>query len=82
MAVLVPWCLTTHKSLKHAAEQVRSIVETLLEVLTTPSEAVQRAVSGCLPPLMSGLASDAEYIKGLVARLLAMLPAERYGDRC
>jgi hypothetical protein len=62
--------------------QVRSIVETLLEVLTTPSEAVQRSVSGCLPPLMGGLAADAEYIASLVQRLLAMLSADRYGDRC
>ena len=35
----------------HAA-QVRSIVGTLLEVLNTPSESVQRGVSDCLPALM------------------------------
>ena len=62
--------------------QVRSIVERLLEVLTTPSETVQRAVSGCLPPLMGGLAADAEYVAALVQRLLGMLSADRYGDRC
>lgn len=62
--------------------QVRSIVETLLEVLTTPSQAVQRAVSGCLPPLMTGLSSDAEYVAGLVSRLLAMVQSPSYGDRC
>ncbi len=62
--------------------QVRAIVETLLEVLATPSEAVQRAVSGCLPPLMAGLSADAAYTAALVQRLLAMLSAERYADRC
>lgn len=60
---------------------MRSIVETLLEVLTTPSQAVQRAVSGCLPPLMTGLSTDADYVAGLVARLLAMLQSPSYGDR-
>jgi len=37
---------------KTAPPQVRSIVGTLLEVLTTPSESVQRGVSDCLPALM------------------------------
>jgi hypothetical protein len=31
---------------------VKSVVEILVEVLTTPSESVQRSVSDCLPPLM------------------------------
>ncbi len=56
-------------------------METLLEVLTTPSEAVQRAVSGCLPPLMAGLSADAPYVASLVQRLLAMLSADSFGDR-
>ena len=43
---------------------------------------MQRAVSGCLPPLMGGLAADAEYVAALVQRLLGMLSADRYGDRC
>ena len=32
--------------------KVHSVVEKLLDVLNTPSEAVQRAVSDCLSPLM------------------------------
>ena len=38
------------------AVQVRAVVDTLLEVLTTPSASVQRAVSDCLPPLMQARA--------------------------
>lgn len=61
---------------------MRTILETLLEVLATPSEAVQRAVSNCLPPLMAGLAADKPYLESLVSRLLAQLAHERYGNRC
>jgi hypothetical protein len=32
--------------------KVHAVVEKLLDVLNTPSEAVQRAVSFCLSPLM------------------------------
>lgn len=32
--------------------KVHIVVEKLLEVINTPSEAVQRAVSSCLSPLM------------------------------
>ena len=32
--------------------QVKGVVQVLVEVLTTPSESVQRSVSDCLPPLM------------------------------
>ena len=32
--------------------KVHTVVEKLLDVLNTPSEAVQRAVSSCLSPLM------------------------------
>lgn len=31
---------------------------------------------------MGGLAADAEYVAALVQRLLGMLSADRYGDRC
>jgi hypothetical protein len=32
--------------------KVHAVVDKLLDVLNTPSEAVQRAVSACLSPLM------------------------------
>lgn len=60
---------------------MRTILETLLEVLATPSEPVQRAVSNCLPPLMAGLSADKPYLEALIADLLAQLGHERYGHR-
>ena len=38
--------------LKQDDPKVHTVVEKLLDVLKTPSEAVQRAVSSCLAPLM------------------------------
>jgi hypothetical protein len=40
------------KHLSKDDPKVHSVVEKLLDVLNTPSEAVQRAVSDCLSPLM------------------------------
>ena len=57
-------------------------METLVEVLTTPSAEVQRAVAACLPPLMPGLAKDREYLEHLIQRLLDRLfKGKTYGDR-
>lgn len=50
--------------------QVKSIVQTLLDALPTPSYSVQEAVSGCLSPLMQGMSSDKEYVQSLAQRLL------------
>ena len=50
--------------------QVKSIVQTLLDALPTPSYSVQEAVSGCLSPLMQGLSSDKAYVQSLAQRLL------------
>ncbi len=61
---------------------MRSILEILVEVLATPSEPVQRAVSNCLPPLMAGLSADKPYLETLVARLLKQLSHQQYGHRC
>ena len=62
--------------------QVRSILEILLDMLATPSEPVQRAVSDCMPALMPGLSADRPYLEALVARLLKQLGHHSYGHRC
>ena len=62
--------------------QVQSIVGTLLEALPTPSYSVQEAVSDCLAPLMSGLATDRSYVQSLAQRLLdATLSGPDYPHR-
>jgi HEAT repeat protein len=67
---------------KHLAKddpKVHAVVEKLLDVLNTPSEAVQRAVSSCLSPLMKSKQEDAT---ALVSRLLdKLMKSEKYGER-
>ncbi|GAV69761.1 LOW QUALITY PROTEIN: DUF3554 domain-containing protein/CLASP_N domain-containing protein/HEAT_2 domain-containing protein [Cephalotus follicularis] len=67
---------------KHLAKddpKVHTVVEKLLDVLNTPSEAVQRAVSTCLSPLMASKQDDAQ---ALVSRLLdQLIKSEKYGER-
>ncbi|XP_020166080.1 protein ILITYHIA [Aegilops tauschii subsp. strangulata] len=67
------------KHLSKDDPKVHSVVEKLLDVLNTPSEAVQRAVSDCLSPLM---VSKQEEAQSLVSRLLdRMMKCEKYGER-
>lgn len=67
---------------KHLAKddpKVHAVVEKLLDVLNTPSEAVQRAVSACLSPLMQSKKDDAP---ALVSRLLdQLMKSNKYGER-
>ncbi|KAJ4721119.1 translational activator GCN1 [Melia azedarach] len=67
---------------KHLAKddpKVHAVVEKLLDVLNTPSEAVQRAVSTCLSPLMQSMHDDAPT---LVSRLLdQLMKSDKYGER-
>ncbi|KAG2489371.1 hypothetical protein HYH03_012201 [Edaphochlamys debaryana] len=59
-----------------------SALDLLLGVLGTPSEAVQRGVANCLPPLVAPLASDQAYTQGLVDRLLRQLTTSpSFGER-
>ncbi|XP_057471002.1 protein ILITYHIA [Actinidia eriantha] len=67
---------------KHLAKddpKVHAVVEKLLDVLNTPSESVQRAVSTCLSPLMQSKQEDAP---ALVSRLLdQLMKSDKYGER-
>lgn len=67
---------------KHLAKddpKVHAVVDKLLDVLNTPSESVQRAVSACLSPLMQSKQDEAA---ALVTRLLdQMMKSEKYGER-
>ncbi|KAK9292309.1 hypothetical protein L1049_020274 [Liquidambar formosana] len=67
---------------KHLAKddpKVHAVVEKLLDVLNTPSEAVQRAVSTCLSPLMQSKQEDGQ---ALVSRLLdQLMKSDKYGER-
>ncbi|XP_062214757.1 protein ILITYHIA-like [Phragmites australis] len=67
------------KHLSKDDPKVHSVIEKLLEVLNTPSEAVQQAVSDCLSPLM---VSKHEEAQALVSKLLdRMMKCEKYGER-
>lgn len=67
------------KHLKKDDPKVHAVVEKLLDVLNTPSEAVQRAVSTCLSPLMQSKQEDA---MALVSRLLdQLMKSDKYGER-
>ncbi|KAL6843469.1 hypothetical protein ACP4OV_026531 [Aristida adscensionis] len=67
------------KHLSKDDPKVQSVIEKLLDVLNTPSEAVQRAVSDCLSPLM---VSKQEEAQALVSRLMdRMMKCEKYGER-
>lgn len=57
-----------------ATVQVTSIVGTLLEVLNTPSESVQRGVSDCLPALMQMLQVSTQAAGWVRLRAPAGLP--------
>ncbi|XP_019420925.1 PREDICTED: eIF-2-alpha kinase activator GCN1 isoform X4 [Lupinus angustifolius] len=67
---------------KHLAKddpKVHTVVDKLLDVLNTPSEAVQRAVSSCLSPLMQSKQDDAA---ALVNRLMdQLMKSDKYGER-
>lgn len=59
--------------------KVHAVVEKLLDVINTPSEAVQRAVSACLSPLMQSKQGDAPE---LVSKLLdQLMKSDKYGER-
>ena len=73
----------TAQHMDPSSPKVVSIVQTLLDVLFTPSELVQRSVSDRLPPLIKCLLStNKSFIEETVANLLQKcLGGETYGDR-
>ncbi|XP_073011814.1 protein ILITYHIA isoform X1 [Typha latifolia] len=67
------------KHLEKDDPKVHNVVEKLLDVLNTPSEAVQRAVSDCLAPLMVSKKEDGQVlVSGLLDRLMKN---DKYGER-
>ena len=67
------------KHLPKGDPRVVEIAHLLLEVLTTPSESVQRAVAGCLPPLMPALTDKAPEITADLLKMLLKSP--KFADR-
>ncbi|KAJ3335308.1 translational activator of GCN4 [Gonapodya sp. JEL0774] len=61
---------TLAKDLEPSDPHVGTVVEKLIETLSTPSETVQVAVSECLPPLIRSLKENASAV---IARLLRTL---------
>lgn len=82
-AVVFLGTLARHLDPKEQTAKITSIIDTLINVLATPSESVQRSVSQCLPPLITSQAAvDASYTDGVVSRLLnSTLKGATYGDR-
>ncbi|KAK4397653.1 protein ILITYHIA [Sesamum angolense] len=67
------------KHLSKGDPKVHAVVEKLLDVLNTPSETVQRAVSSCLSPLMQ---SKQEEAAALISILLdQLMKSDKYGER-
>ena len=73
----------TAEHLDPSNPKVISIVTTLVDVLRTPSESVQRSVSDRLAPLLKSLAgSNKDFVEGTVSGLLkTCLGGESYADR-
>ncbi|KAJ3106530.1 translational activator of GCN4 [Phlyctochytrium planicorne] len=70
---------TAARHLDPSDKLIPDVVERLVETLKTPSEAVQVAVSDCLPPLVKVMTKD---VDSLVQRLLRLLfDSPKYGDR-
>lgn len=61
--------------------KVREVVDRLLEVLKTPAESVQKAVSQCLASLMKNVTEEAQREKYVSLLLERLLKGSSYGDR-
>ena len=73
---------TVCKGLDKGSPKVNEIVQMQLDVLRTPSEAVQEAVAGCLAPLMLAISSqgkEGQVIAEMIGRVRS--PEEGYAGR-
>ena len=67
------------RHLKNGDARVSKVVNRLLQTLSTPSETVQYAVAGCLPPLIrTSLDKTSEYIQEVLA---ALVQSKKYAAR-
>lgn len=79
-AVVLLGSLAKHLSPDDA--KVQDIISNLLEVLSTPSEAVQRSASVCLSPLIAKCQSDVPYTTEIVTKLKKQIAeGASYGER-
>lgn len=67
------------KHLDPKDKRVKSIFDTLLETLSTPSEKVQEAVANCLPGLAPAVKDDAEAIVERLSK--KMMGSDNFGER-
>ena len=67
------------KHLPKGDPRVVEIAHLLLDVLTTPSESVQRSVAACLPPLMPALTDKSNEITADLLKML--LKSSKFADR-
>lgn len=59
------------RHLKHSDEKTPKVVHRLLATLSTPSETVQYAVAGCLPPLVQSSSQEtSDYVQLMLDQLL------------
>lgn len=73
---------TMAKHLLPEDPKIKDIIQKLIAILSTPSEAVQKAAAGCLSPLMQMLQGDSTYNEGVLNLLKKKLTkGTSYGDR-
>lgn len=73
---------TMAKHLLPEDPKIKDIIQKLITILSTPSEAVQKAAAGCLSPLMQVLQGDTAYNEKVIGQLKKQLTkGATYGDR-
>jgi hypothetical protein len=80
-SVVVVYMAGAAKHLSTKDPKLSAIISRLLDVLYTPSEKVQKAVSQCLVPLMPHIKDTPEAEKFIKLMLERLKKASEYGDR-